>query len=451
MSWPGPRRWPRWLAGGAVPGLRAETPGRTQRRPASGSSAPHLPRPDRIGGLGGRSDRCSPGAPCPASPGRRRDWPGPWARHAQHHTPGTAGTGPTLLGVWCPGVPGPGAAPRAAGPEGAGGGPRKVPEGPSVCERPGPGELHQGYGNAALRTDAGRLFCIFYALVGIPLFGILLAGVGDRLGSSLRRGIGHIEAIFLKWHVPPELVRILSAVLFLLIGCLLFVLTPTFVFCYVEGWSKLEAIYFVVVTLTTVGFGDYVADPLTELGRGAVNQQLTGLKSAPQSTFFWPPRWYPRRQPQPGQCSLPAAGVVLDPARPGLLRLCTHHHRELAASSVPPHSGRDGRPHSAGRQLDRHGDGAGDPASRAHGAAAAGEGAAIPASTAAFGAARRQAPVPAPREGRAALAVLAVHPAHGLRAGLPQREPGLHRRVLRHAERARLRAAPRATGSPPPP
>ncbi|XP_029422199.1 potassium channel subfamily K member 4 isoform X2 [Nannospalax galili] len=116
-----------------------------------------------------------------------------------------------------------------------------------------------GYGDMALRTDAGRLFCIFYALVGIPLFGMLLAGVGDRLGSSLRRGIGHIEAIFLKWQVPPGLVRVLSAVLFLLIGCLLFVLTPTFVFCYMEDWSELEAIYFVIVTLTTVGFGDYVA------------------------------------------------------------------------------------------------------------------------------------------------------------------------------------------------
>lgn len=57
--------------------------------------------------------------------------------------------------------------------------------------------LYPGYGNIALHTDAGRLFCIFYALVGIPLFGMLLAGVGDRLGSSLRRGIGHIEAIFL--------------------------------------------------------------------------------------------------------------------------------------------------------------------------------------------------------------------------------------------------------------
>lgn len=65
--------------------------------------------------------------------------------------------------------------------------------------------------------------------------------------------------------MPPELVRVLSAVLFLLVGCLLFVLTPTFVFCYVEGWSKLEAIYFVVVTLTTVGFGDYVAGEATFL------------------------------------------------------------------------------------------------------------------------------------------------------------------------------------------
>lgn len=66
-----------------------------------------------------------------------------------------------------------------------------------VAPRPAAWPLCPGYGNAALRTDAGRLFCIFYALVGIPLFGILLAGVGDRLGSSLRRGIGHIEAIFL--------------------------------------------------------------------------------------------------------------------------------------------------------------------------------------------------------------------------------------------------------------
>lgn len=65
--------------------------------------------------------------------------------------------------------------------------------------------------------------------------------------------------------MAPELVRTLSAVLFLLIGCLLFVLTPAIVFYCVEDWSELEAIYFVVVTLTTVGFGDYVAGEATFL------------------------------------------------------------------------------------------------------------------------------------------------------------------------------------------
>ncbi|XP_070313661.1 potassium channel subfamily K member 4 isoform X2 [Odocoileus virginianus] len=141
-----------------------------------------------------------------------------------------------------------------------------------------------GYGNAALRTDAGRLFCIFYALVGIPLFGILLAGVGDRLGSSLRHGIGHIEAIFLKWQVPPGLVRILSAVLFLLIGCLLFVLTPTFVFCYMEGWSKLEAIYFVVVTLTTAPAPTRTLQPTSRwCGSGSCSAWPTSRQCSPPS------------------------------------------------------------------------------------------------------------------------------------------------------------------------
>ncbi|XP_043826539.1 potassium channel subfamily K member 4 isoform X2 [Dromiciops gliroides] len=116
-----------------------------------------------------------------------------------------------------------------------------------------------GYGNMVLLTDEARIFCIFYALVGIPLFGMLLAGVGDKLGSALRRGIGHVEAIFLKWRVQPALVRSLSALLFLVVGCLLFVLAPMFVFRYMEDWSTLEALYFIIVTLTTVGFGDFVA------------------------------------------------------------------------------------------------------------------------------------------------------------------------------------------------
>lgn len=115
-----------------------------------------------------------------------------------------------------------------------------------------------------------------------------------------------------------------------------------------------------------------------------------------------------------------------------------------ARTAFPPRA--DGRLHGTGGQLDRHSDGACDPARRPCGPAATGEGEAPLASAAVHSAAGRQAPIPCtPREARAAFS------AHGLCAGLPQRESGLHRRVLGHAERARLRAAPPATGSPPPP
>ncbi|KAL7390537.1 hypothetical protein ABVT39_023015 [Epinephelus coioides] len=116
-----------------------------------------------------------------------------------------------------------------------------------------------GFGNISPKTEGGQLFCIFYALVGIPMFGILLAGVGDHLGTGLRKTVAKIETLFLKWRISPTIVRVISAVLSILLGCVLFVAVPIFVFQEVEKWTLLESAYFVVITLTTVGFGDYVA------------------------------------------------------------------------------------------------------------------------------------------------------------------------------------------------
>ncbi|XP_070769331.1 potassium channel subfamily K member 10 [Enoplosus armatus] len=115
-----------------------------------------------------------------------------------------------------------------------------------------------GFGNLSPRTWYGQLFCVCYALVGIPMFGILLAGVGDHMGTVLRRAVAKIETLFLKRKVRPTTVRVISAVLSILIGCLIFLAVPTVVFQKVEDWSFLESLYFVVITLTTVGFGDYV-------------------------------------------------------------------------------------------------------------------------------------------------------------------------------------------------
>lgn len=50
-----------------------------------------------------------------------------------------------------------------------------------------------GFGNISPHTEGGRIFCIVYALLGIPLFGFLLAGVGDQLGTIFGKGIAKVE------------------------------------------------------------------------------------------------------------------------------------------------------------------------------------------------------------------------------------------------------------------
>ncbi|KFP21997.1 Potassium channel subfamily K member 2, partial [Egretta garzetta] len=116
-----------------------------------------------------------------------------------------------------------------------------------------------GFGNISPRTQGGKIFCIIYALLGIPLFGFLLAGVGDQLGTIFGKGIAKVEDTFVKWNVSQTKIRIISTIIFILFGCVLFVALPAVIFKHIEGWSTLDAIYFVVITLTTIGFGDYVA------------------------------------------------------------------------------------------------------------------------------------------------------------------------------------------------
>uniref|UniRef100_A0A3Q3K2L5 Potassium channel domain-containing protein n=1 Tax=Monopterus albus TaxID=43700 RepID=A0A3Q3K2L5_MONAL len=118
-----------------------------------------------------------------------------------------------------------------------------------------------GYGNIAPSTEGGKIFCILYAIFGIPLFGFLLAGIGDQLGTIFGKSILRVEKIFRQKHkqISQTKIRVTSTILFILAGCIVFVTIPAVIFKYIEGWTTLEAIYFVVITLTTVGIGDYVA------------------------------------------------------------------------------------------------------------------------------------------------------------------------------------------------
>ncbi|XP_069371309.1 potassium channel subfamily K member 2b isoform X1 [Paralichthys olivaceus] len=139
-----------------------------------------------------------------------------------------------------------------------------------------------GFGNISPHTEGGRIFCIIYALLGIPLFGFLLAGVGDQLGTIFGKGIAKVEKMIVKWKVSQTKIRVISTLVFILFGCLIFVALPAVIFKHIEGWSTLESIYFVVITLTTIGFGDFVAGE-----KGASENNPDYLDYYKPVVWFW--------------------------------------------------------------------------------------------------------------------------------------------------------------------
>lgn len=50
-----------------------------------------------------------------------------------------------------------------------------------------------------------------------------------------------------------------QALLYLIPGIIIFIILPAVAFMYFEDWEYDLAVYYAFVTLTTIGFGDYVA------------------------------------------------------------------------------------------------------------------------------------------------------------------------------------------------
>ncbi|KAL2082705.1 hypothetical protein ACEWY4_022523 [Coilia grayii] len=112
-----------------------------------------------------------------------------------------------------------------------------------------------GYGNVAPKTVGGRVFCILYGLCGIPLCLTWVSEVGTFFSGRTKR----LSQVLLHKGLTPRKVQCSCIALFLLWGVLIHLVIPPFVFMAIEEWTYLEGFHFCFTTLTTVGFGDYVA------------------------------------------------------------------------------------------------------------------------------------------------------------------------------------------------
>lgn len=113
-----------------------------------------------------------------------------------------------------------------------------------------------GYGHSTPATKVGKVFTICYAALGIPIAMIMFQSIGERMNKAssvlIRRlrtwlGCKHTDAS------ETDLLLASSAMSLVSIIC------GAFLYHTQEGWSYFDSFYYCYITLTTIGFGDFVA------------------------------------------------------------------------------------------------------------------------------------------------------------------------------------------------
>ncbi|CAH1636323.1 unnamed protein product [Spodoptera littoralis] len=115
-----------------------------------------------------------------------------------------------------------------------------------------------GYGHVTPLSKPGKLFCMMYALLGIPLTLVLLSALVERLLlpatallRSLNAALGHLYR--------PFTIRLVHLMIIVTTLVLFFLVVPACVFAYVEpDWDFLDSFYYCFISLTTIGLGDYI-------------------------------------------------------------------------------------------------------------------------------------------------------------------------------------------------
>uniref|UniRef100_A0A8C0J9X5 Potassium channel subfamily K member n=1 Tax=Chelonoidis abingdonii TaxID=106734 RepID=A0A8C0J9X5_CHEAB len=131
-----------------------------------------------------------------------------------------------------------------------------------------------GYGHTVPLSDGGKVFCIFYTLLGLPVTLLLATCLLQQLmGLLSHRPVRYLHT---HWGISPGHAALGHAAAMGLSVLGLFILLPALCFWALEnGWTFLESVYFCFISLSTIGLGDYVP------GRGKIPSQSLDLHLSP--------------------------------------------------------------------------------------------------------------------------------------------------------------------------
>ena len=112
-----------------------------------------------------------------------------------------------------------------------------------------------GYGGRTPKSGLGKIVTIIYALIGFSIVGSFVQLTSFRIKSTLNK---RSNIFFIKRSKYKRIIYMLFVVL-------IYIVTPTVFFYFIENlylghktWNFLTCFYYVIITLSTIGFGDYV-------------------------------------------------------------------------------------------------------------------------------------------------------------------------------------------------
>ncbi|KAF6040028.1 hypothetical protein EB796_001715 [Bugula neritina] len=125
-----------------------------------------------------------------------------------------------------------------------------------------------GYGNFAPVTTEGKVATIVYGTVGIPLCLILLADLGNLITKIIKFFVKKIKKHLYvgskknlrdQWPPQDEIDSMTGKSSFVVLSfiCILYFCCGAFMYkTWEDDWTYLDAVYFIFVSTSTIGFGD---------------------------------------------------------------------------------------------------------------------------------------------------------------------------------------------------
>ena len=134
--------------------------------------------------------------------------------------------------------------------------------------------LSTGYGHIVPMTAWGRIFCIVYALFGIPLTCLVFKLVGTNINDIITKIISAVKKKLLR-SKSQHLKAAESALVAIFLEIFTLLLISLVAFLRRKEWTYLESFYFCFITFSTIGLGDFL--PFEDTNVGATEYLLMAI------------------------------------------------------------------------------------------------------------------------------------------------------------------------------